>query len=533
MDNIGERIKQKRKELGLTQAELGEKLDVTDRAVSKWEQGEGDPNLSLIPNLAKVLGVSLDYLLLGREEPTFSLDDMDVEKRLSYLIKNDDLDNFVRYGYVDSRYVFGSINYKYVGNLNDLNEKTWKEMIEHKAIKIFNLCCDKLIEKNTQNVWCAFLVYNFLDDFIKMVVDAKRPDVLETIGFRCFAVNDIEANKVVKNKPFLSNYSLSHYVDKPDTYFIKKWALEYIFHNRIASPECFDYATTFEFKIKPIRGGILEYTITHLHEDIIDLAIKYKTYNVIENALELFKGEIRSDLKKPSSYTYNYQNGFYLKNTYLIQNDKIVARFIPFKLSIIEQLIEDNQIELAKQINEYNKMIIKKAIDIDVRNKIEIDKIQYFSESEFLRFQKLNCEKLSNKEKEVLLCVKDKIIVIDKIRKLRDLNLIKEIIDNNYYHYYEFVFDMISKKNFKSLLEFFIDNNLKGLATTLIESDGDYSRLLSDSWTFFNLEKGYATEDGDYRKNKKILENQNKLDIKEYGTIYYGELRININEEKK
>ena len=53
MNNIGDRIKQKRKELGFTQAELGEKLNITDRAISKWEQGEGDPNLSIIPDIAK------------------------------------------------------------------------------------------------------------------------------------------------------------------------------------------------------------------------------------------------------------------------------------------------------------------------------------------------------------------------------------------------------------------------------------------------------------------------------------------------
>ena len=98
MDNIGDRIKQKRKELGLTQAELGEKLNITDRAVSKWEQGEGDPNLSIIPDIAKVLGVSLDYLLLGKEEePAITLDDMDAEKRLSLLIKKDDHVNFKKY----------------------------------------------------------------------------------------------------------------------------------------------------------------------------------------------------------------------------------------------------------------------------------------------------------------------------------------------------------------------------------------------------------------------------------------------------
>jgi len=67
MSTIGDRIKLKRKELGLTQAELGAKINVTDRAVSKWEQNEGNPDMSLIADLAKVLGVTLDYLILGKE----------------------------------------------------------------------------------------------------------------------------------------------------------------------------------------------------------------------------------------------------------------------------------------------------------------------------------------------------------------------------------------------------------------------------------------------------------------------------------
>jgi len=45
MSTIGQRIKEKRIELGLTQAELGEKLHVTDRAVSKWELDAGNPDM--------------------------------------------------------------------------------------------------------------------------------------------------------------------------------------------------------------------------------------------------------------------------------------------------------------------------------------------------------------------------------------------------------------------------------------------------------------------------------------------------------
>ena len=85
MATIGDRIRIKRKEMGLTQVDLGEKLGVTDRAVSKWEQNEGNPDFSLLPQLAAVLNVTLDYLITGKIiEPVVNLDDMDATKRAIY-----------------------------------------------------------------------------------------------------------------------------------------------------------------------------------------------------------------------------------------------------------------------------------------------------------------------------------------------------------------------------------------------------------------------------------------------------------------
>ena len=65
--SIGERIAALRKEKCWTQAELADKLNVSDKAVSKWEQDGGTPNLDTIPDLANIFGVSIDYLLTGIE----------------------------------------------------------------------------------------------------------------------------------------------------------------------------------------------------------------------------------------------------------------------------------------------------------------------------------------------------------------------------------------------------------------------------------------------------------------------------------
>lgn len=54
-----------RKEKNLTQASLAEKLNISNRTVSKWENGDGFPDITILPELAEALGVSVDELLKG------------------------------------------------------------------------------------------------------------------------------------------------------------------------------------------------------------------------------------------------------------------------------------------------------------------------------------------------------------------------------------------------------------------------------------------------------------------------------------
>lgn len=63
----GKFISLKRREKGITQKELAEKLGVTDKAVSKWETGRGMPDVSVLENLSKELEVSVSEILNGGE----------------------------------------------------------------------------------------------------------------------------------------------------------------------------------------------------------------------------------------------------------------------------------------------------------------------------------------------------------------------------------------------------------------------------------------------------------------------------------
>lgn len=62
---VGSTIAKLRRQNGMTQSELAEKLNVSDKSISKWENGQGYPDITAFPTLAEIFGVSIDYLMLG------------------------------------------------------------------------------------------------------------------------------------------------------------------------------------------------------------------------------------------------------------------------------------------------------------------------------------------------------------------------------------------------------------------------------------------------------------------------------------
>lgn len=86
MDKTGKFIAKLRKDAGLTQAALAEKLGITDRAVSKWETGKSLPDASIMLELCGILGISVNELLTGEK---IAMDDYKeiAEKNLTEMMK--------------------------------------------------------------------------------------------------------------------------------------------------------------------------------------------------------------------------------------------------------------------------------------------------------------------------------------------------------------------------------------------------------------------------------------------------------------
>lgn len=83
MDNVktGELIRRRRKELDLTQRDLAGRLNVTDRAVSKWERGLSAPDIALLEPLGEALGLTVTELIRGERAP---VPEEDVKQVLDY-----------------------------------------------------------------------------------------------------------------------------------------------------------------------------------------------------------------------------------------------------------------------------------------------------------------------------------------------------------------------------------------------------------------------------------------------------------------
>ena len=82
IEKISKLIKDKRKEKGLTQEELANKINVTEKAISRWETGRGTPDISLLIPLSKSLEITVSELLSGKDDKK---EEQNVQQIVNYI----------------------------------------------------------------------------------------------------------------------------------------------------------------------------------------------------------------------------------------------------------------------------------------------------------------------------------------------------------------------------------------------------------------------------------------------------------------
>ncbi len=78
-DKIGKFISKERKNCNMTQRELADKLNLSEKTISKWECGKGFPEVSLMKPLCKELNISLNELINGEKDPSIKEDQIIID----------------------------------------------------------------------------------------------------------------------------------------------------------------------------------------------------------------------------------------------------------------------------------------------------------------------------------------------------------------------------------------------------------------------------------------------------------------------
>jgi len=79
---IGKNLSTLRKQAKLTQMELAEKFNYSDKSISKWEAGDSMPSIEILSELAKFYGVTLDYLVTAEHNETNTLKKQDKQEKV-------------------------------------------------------------------------------------------------------------------------------------------------------------------------------------------------------------------------------------------------------------------------------------------------------------------------------------------------------------------------------------------------------------------------------------------------------------------
>lgn len=427
METIGDRIKLKRKEAGLTQVELASILNVTDRAISKWESNEGNPDISTLPRIAKVFDITLDYLMTGREPEK----EVIVMSKLELCAKNDDptmIDSLS-----SNRDEDGKNLLYYVKKYN--SKKVLLAMIDSGAYEKYFIRNSNSLLENAKKIveiimTCLPLnrerkvIKNIYNCDIRNLTSDIRKSLNEENNFHKDVVEEFKKifKFIIDEYDNLTDDQKNYYTDLKDDEDLKK-------------PNCWFDAYPY----------FVEYSIMNNNDKLLDLLL-----NKIEIHNKWIKDNKPKDVNDIIVFTNKDAEWMNKKNVYLLE-------------STFDYLISNKNFALAYRVNSLLK---------EPHSKREIELLEVENDS-----------KVSEKSKLDFRCVDCNMIIPSEVEKLRNIDHVKSILNNNYLNYYEMVYKLL-KTNKKALFKFFVDNNLNEFSELLMANKQE--DLLDECWNYFN-----------------------------------------------
>lgn len=440
--SIGKTIAELRKEKGWTQIELAEKLQVSDKAISKWEKDSGAPSVEFFPALAELFGVSIDYIMTGKKvEP-----EIITMSKIELCAKKDDPTLLVNFG----------------ANSKDENGKSLMDYIkQYNSLKVLKALFDKCSHQT--HYMGLFNHGNFIElnkcadeILLLMHINCERKYIKEVCrrNVSIYAVSDINKNGYLK-------------------------VVEYLIKNYDKLPQDQkEYYFGAETILKPQKAWLFAYPY------FLDIAYKInkKVFNELLGIVIATNNDYNIENERLRERAGSYYNEHF-------SQWKEYHCYIDILQSTVAQAFNNNEVELANQLNSYCK------------NKLTTHQINVLAIE--------NNSKLSDKEKQLAKSIHDGIVCIDEILSINDFKLIKKTLNEYPIHIIEKLYSMFNKKEWKQLFEYAVDTNDTSLATAIAKRNiEEIEKSLLSYWS--------GTKADNLNINKKHLyinENGRRKDI--------------------
>lgn len=490
--SIGKTIASLRKSMGWTQVELAEKLSVSDKAVSKWESEAGFPEISQLPAMASLFGVTIDYLMTGK---TAEKEIITISKA-ELCAKNDDV----------------TLAEEVKDLPNDENNKNIVDYIlQYQSLNVFKKLCE--IDSSFINR------FKLLDAINLSVVSNSLPllsgkvfPVDRNCKFTFENEDEIKSLLPLEDKEYLRNYQ-----DQSSCLIPREFFTLLVTDKRINE-------ATLNVLLSKQNGR--ECVWYHAFPYIIEEAYKAGNNGLLLKLLEISRknNAVAYETINPTydSYDneYNYiLNYFFIAPKYGNKGHGLV-RVLE---STIKAALENGDFDLVQEFN---------AINIDVENFVNtkfrrvhesMTKSKcYVTNADEIRVAKLKLDRsVSRTDVEIQSAIHNGIVDIKELKEIADFTAIKKALNGYPVHPFELVYRMYQQQNWRELFEFSVDYDINRLSDAILhQNKEDIEENILEIWTQDNQP---------YNRLKSLCFNNNELYVS-IREVSYGS-RTNHNQK--
>ena len=498
--SIGKTIAELRKEKGWTQIELAEKLQVSDKAISKWEKDSGAPSVEFFTALAEVFGVSIDYIMTGKKvEP-----EIIAMSKAELCAKNDDVS------------LVKDINL----TTTDENGKTLIDyIIQYNSYNVFSAICDEKSFISLQGANSNSVKKFEVLKLIEFALITNKISVLD----RGFVLNTYSGVEDIKGLLHIEDYDNFKNVQGSSAKYacvLTDKVLDIIVQDKRVKPETILYLLSNQKKRECVWYLVFPYLLhqSYLHNNM-------ELFNVILNA-SISNNQYAYDkmpIKHDSYYGYNYELRYFMiasKNGY----GNKVHGLVRALEKTIKLALERSDIETVEKLNNLNTAVMQYYGQFKC----------YIATADEIRIAKLKMDKsISESEIKIQSTIHESVVCIDELLNLNDFKIIKKVLNEYPIHIVELLDEWLSKSKWKELYRFAIDNNNESLANAVIaKDDKEYLRrtiqeyFKKDNYNF-NKKHFYLYENS----RQKSIASPNKEQFDKIKQRIIDELALKIDKD--